>query len=79
MMSGYVTAIAIVAIIGWVLVEITTSGRKKRADMNDKEKAEMQKEIANLKSRIEVLEQIVTDEKYDLKKQFKDLEKDKVA
>ena len=44
-----------------------------------KEKAEMQKEIANLKSRIEVLEQIVTDEKYDLKKQFKDLEKDKVA
>ncbi|WP_414830082.1 hypothetical protein [Alteromonas sp. H39] len=78
-MSGYVAAIAIVAIIGWVIVEITNAGRKKRSDMSDKEKAEMQKEIANLKSRIEVLEKIVIDEKYDLKKQFKDLENDKVA
>lgn len=78
-MGAYVTAIAIVAIIGWVIVEITNTGRKKRSEMSDKEKEEMQKEISNLKSRIEVLEKIVTDEKYDLKKQFKDLEKDKVA
>ena len=78
-MSGYVAAIAIIAIIGWGIVEIVNGGRKKRSEMNDKEKAEMQQQITNLISRIEVLEKIVTDEKYDLKKQFKDLENDKVA
>ena len=74
------TAIFIVAIIAWAIVSITGSSKTKKSNKaSDKAAEAYQAEITSLKERVSVLEKIVTDEKYDLKKQFADLEKDKVA
>ncbi len=74
------TAIAIVGIIAWAIVTITGSSKDKRAaKKNNHLNDELTKEVAALKERVSVLEKIVTDEKYDLKKQFEALEKDRVA
>ncbi len=74
------TAVAIVAICAWALVTIIESAKdKKGRKLNTKEADAYKAEIAELKERVSVLEKIVTDERYDLKKQFADLEKDRVA
>ncbi|QJR81790.1 hypothetical protein CA267_013990 [Alteromonas pelagimontana] len=74
------TAIAIIAIIAWAVVSIVeTTKDKKKKQQESKNSGELQNQIAQLKERIEVLEKIVTDENYDLKKQFSNLDKDKVA
>lgn len=74
------TAIAIVAICAWALVSIVDSAKdKSKRKLNNKEADAYKAEIAELKERVSVLEKIVTDERYDLKKQFADLEKDRVA
>lgn len=74
------TAIFIVGICAWALVAIVNGVKDNRKSKKHIQKdAAMESEIAQLKERIEVLEKIVTDENYDLKKQFKDLEKDRVA
>ncbi|QHJ13531.1 hypothetical protein FX988_03796 [Paraglaciecola mesophila] len=74
------TAIAIVAIVCWAIVEITnqTKSKKKNKATLQKE-SELERQVTELKERIEILEKIVTDEKYDLHRQFDDLKKDKVA
>lgn len=74
------TAIAIVAIICWAIVKLTSGHRTKRKDpvenqLND----ELKQQVAELKARVETLEKIVTDEKYDLNRQFNNLNKDRVA
>ncbi|MDM7860196.1 hypothetical protein QTP81_06280 [Alteromonas sp. ASW11-36] len=79
------TAIAIVAIIAWALVSITTDRKSKRKSKQDTlssaEKAEMIARMDAMQERIEVLEKIVTDEKYDLNREFENLSKgsDKAA
>lgn len=74
------TAIAIVAIVAWAIVSIVDRAKDKSTKkLSAKEKESYQADIAALKERVSVLEKIVTDEKYDLKRQFADLEKDKVA
>ncbi len=74
------TAVAIVAICAWALVSIIDNAKdKNRKKLNTKEVDAYKTEIAELKERVSVLEKIVTDERYDLKKQFADLEKDRVA
>ena len=74
------TAIAIVAICAWALVTIVESAKdKSRKKFSNKETDDYKAEIAELKERVSVLEKIVTDERYDLKKQFADLESDRVA
>ncbi|CAI4165232.1 conserved hypothetical protein [Alteromonas macleodii] len=74
------TAIAIVAICAWALVTIVESAKdKSKKKLSNKETEAYKAEIAELKERVSVLEKIVTDERYDLKKQFADLESDRVA
>lgn len=74
------TAIIIVAIGCWALVEIVQAATKSKANKrNSIDKQHYDAEIAALKDRIATLEQIVTDDGYDLKRQFKDLENEKVA
>ncbi|NDV89822.1 hypothetical protein GTH32_01255 [Alteromonas sp. 345S023] len=74
------TAIFIVGIVCWAIVAIIDSVKDKSKDkLSSKQAQTYESEIASLKERVSVLEKIVTDEKYDLKKQFDDLEKDKVA
>lgn len=75
-----VTAIAIVGIICWALVELVQGGKnKKKGKAYDSEIAGLQGEIEQMRERIATLERIVTEEPYDLKRKFEDLEKDKVA
>ncbi|MEP1871278.1 MAG: hypothetical protein ABJJ44_17250 [Paraglaciecola sp.] len=77
------TAIAIVALVCWAIVELVNGPKGKKKYKTTVRQAEvtneLQQEIATMRERIETLEKIVTDEKYDLNRQFDDLKKDKVA
>jgi phage shock protein B len=77
------TAIAIVALVCWAIVELVNGPKGKKKNKKDTEQVdqthELEREVAAMRSRIETLEKIVTDEKYDLNRQFDDLKKDKVA
>lgn len=74
------TAIAIVAIVCWAIVELVNGNRGKKSNKKDEQNnSELQRQISTLKERVETLEKIVTDEKYDLNRQFNDLKKDRVA
>ncbi|WP_018983471.1 hypothetical protein [Salinimonas chungwhensis] len=75
------TAIIIVAIIATTIIKLTGAGEKysgKKADLK-KDLEAHKAEIAALKERVQTLEAIVTDDGYDLKKKFKDLDDDRVA
>ncbi|AEE22178.1 hypothetical protein [Paraglaciecola chathamensis] len=75
-----ITAIAIVAIICWAIVELTNGAKtKKKSKVSQQKETELEQQVTELKERVETLEKIVTDEKYDLHRQFDDLKKDKVA
>ncbi|MEP7706051.1 hypothetical protein [Paraglaciecola sp. 25GB23A] len=74
------TAIAIVAIVCWAIVELVNGTRSKKTNKKDDLKnTELQQQLVTLKERVETLERIVTDEKYDLNRQFNELKKDRVA
>lgn len=77
------TAIAIVALVCWAIVELVNGPRGKKKDKKDADQVnltnDLEREVAAMRERIETLEKIVTDEKYDLNRQFDDLKKDKVA
>lgn len=66
-----ITAVAIVAIVCWAIVELVNS-RNKKAPKGQELNA-LQQELTALKDRVQTLEKIVIDENYDLKKQFDDL------
>jgi hypothetical protein len=74
------TAIAIVAIVCWAIVELTNGSKSKKKNKVDSQlNDDLKKQVTALRVRIETLEKIVTDEKYDLDRQFNNLNKDKVA
>jgi hypothetical protein len=74
------TAIAIVAIVCWAIVELTNGSKSKKKNKVDSQlNDDLKQQVADLKVRIETLEKIVTDEKYDLDRQFNNLNKDRVA
>ena len=63
-----ITAIAIVAIICWAIVELTNGAKtKKKSKVSQQKETELEQQVTELKERVETLEKIVTDEKYDLK------------
>ena len=78
-----ITAIVIVAIVCWAIVELVNGSKNKKKDKKDAEQvnlaSDVERQLAAMRERIETLEKIVTDEKYDLNRQFDDLKKDKVA
>lgn len=77
------TAIAIVAIVCWAIVELVNGPKGKKKEKKDTERQnitqDLEREVIAMRERIETLEKIVTDEKYDLNRQFDNLDKDKVA
>lgn len=74
------TAVAIVAIICWAIVELTKGPREKKKGKADQmENDALRQEIADLKERVATLEKIVTDEKYSLNKEFENLKKNDAA
>lgn len=73
-----ITAIAIVAIICWAIVSLSKSRSpsKKSKDFQGNLHAEheqMQRQLEAMAERLVVLEKIVTDEKYQLNKEFSSL------
>lgn len=62
-----------------VVIGTWTSHKKEmaklNAELNSSEKQNMENEFAAIKSRLEVLEAIVTDKKYQLNQEFSELEK----
>ncbi|MDT0593714.1 hypothetical protein [Glaciecola petra] len=73
-----ITAIAIVGIIGATVVSLTKhfSANRVPKAANDQmtiEYEKMQKDLLTMSKRLEVLEKIVTDEKYNLNKEFEAL------
>lgn len=67
------TAVAIVAIVCWALVELVNSRHKKAPKLNETELSHLKQELNTLTERVQTLEKIVTDENYDLKRQFDNL------
>lgn len=63
--------VALVLITRLVRLAIVQSKRPLRRD--DAVTAELIERLAQVEERVRVLERIVTDERYDLKQQFKDL------
>ncbi|MBL4632087.1 MAG: hypothetical protein JKY14_13400 [Paraglaciecola sp.] len=78
-----ITAVAIVALVCWAIVELVNGQKGKKKDKTSAEQVklnnDLEREVEAMRGRIETLEKIVTDEKYDLNRQFDDLKKDKVA
>jgi phage shock protein B len=75
-----ITAIAIVALVCWAIVELVNGPKSKKKDANQINTTnDLEREVKAMRERIETLEKIVTDEKYDLNSQFDDLKKGKVA
>lgn len=75
-----VTAVAIIAIIaGMVVTIVKVATKHEHEKTKHKNDPAMEQELAALRERVEVLESIVTDSKYDLNRQFDELKKDKVA
>ena len=72
------TAIAIVAIICWTIVSLVDSRKAKNKNKQTKpaDNSAMYARMDEMRARIETLEKIVTDEKYDLHRQFDELSKD---
>ena len=77
------TAIAIVALICWAIVELVNGPKGKKKNQKEAEQVnlnnDLEREVAAMRDRIENLEKIVTDEKYSLNREFEDLKNDKVA
>ncbi|MCV2885536.1 hypothetical protein OE749_12600 [Aestuariibacter sp. AA17] len=74
------TAIFIVGIVCWAIVELVNGGGKRKLNKKtDVDNDALRQEVRALKERVEILERIVTDEKYDLKRQFDNLNKDNAA
>jgi predicted nucleic acid-binding Zn-ribbon protein len=77
----FLTVIIGLAIIGDVVVKIITASKSKRGSgqatdaVKDLENviSDMEQDLADARDRIEVLEKIVTDDKYQLNKDINDL------
>ncbi|MEC7823970.1 MAG: hypothetical protein VYD12_05505 [Pseudomonadota bacterium] len=78
-MSFFTAAVAIVAIVAGVFVTLIKQKYRHAENTDNGKVAALENEVSALKERIATLEKIVTDSSYDLNKQFKDLEQDKVA
>lgn len=75
-----VTAVCIVAIVAWAIVSLFGSHKEGKQSRGKWQNAEskitgLETEIAQMNERIQVLEKIVVDEKYELNRKFDELNK----
>ena len=75
----FVLAILFLFVLPIVLVAVISSHRREmtklQLKLGDSEASKTQAELANMKSRLEVLEAIVTDKKYQLNSEFEAMSK----
>jgi Na+-transporting methylmalonyl-CoA/oxaloacetate decarboxylase gamma subunit len=73
----FVLLILMVFVLPIVIIGVWTSHKKEmtklNASLNDSEKENMKNELAAVKTRLEVLEAIVTDKKYQLHQEITEL------
>ena len=73
-MHPFEFAIALIALVLiFRLVKLAIVHGKRTPRQNDSVNAELLERLNQVEERVRVLERIVTDERYDLKQQFKDL------
>ena len=73
-MHPFEFALAIVALVLiFRLIKLAMVGGKRPARRDESVHAELVQRLAEVEERVRVLERIVTDERYDLKQQFRDL------
>jgi hypothetical protein len=73
-MHPFEFALAIVALVLiFRLIKLAIVGGKRPARRDEAVNAELLQRLAEVEERVRVLERIVTDERYDLKQQFRDL------
>ncbi|MEM0910239.1 MAG: hypothetical protein AAGJ37_04650 [Pseudomonadota bacterium] len=75
-----VTAVCIVAIIAWAFVSLFSNHKdgkysKGKWQSAESKMSDLESEIAQMNERIQVLEKIVVDEKYELNRKFDELNK----
>jgi cell division protein FtsB len=63
----------IVVVFGYKLITLRMHQRSARSD--DTERVAWQQQLEQLEDRVKVLERIVTDDKYDLKRQLEELDR----
>lgn len=77
--TNFVLAILFLFVLPIVLVGVISSHRREmtklQLKLGDSEASKTQAELANVKSRLEVLEAIVTDKKYQLNSEFEAMSK----
>jgi hypothetical protein len=74
-MHPYELAIAIVAIVfTYKLIRLVLLRRPPPSPRDDTASTELLNRLAEVEERVRVLERIVTDDRHDLRQQFKDLE-----
>lgn len=73
-MQAFEFALALVALIlVFKLIRLAIVHGKRPARRDDAVNAELLERLRQVEERVQVLERIVTDERYDLKQQFRDL------
>ena len=75
---GFALIVMLVFVLPIVIYAIRTEHQKKMAELNSSDNQtrvdELQAELASVNARVEVLERIVTDGSYDLKREIRRLE-----
>jgi len=73
-MNPFEFALALIALVFvFKLLRLSIVHNKRAPRRDDPVNAELQERLNQVEERVRVLERIVTDERYDLKQQFKDL------
>ena len=74
-MNPFEFVIAIIVIVfGYKLISLRMQNRSVRRG-DDAERVAWQQQLEQLEERVKVLERIVTDDRYDLKRQFEELDR----
>ncbi|GAB5380796.1 MAG: hypothetical protein Alis3KO_21830 [Aliiglaciecola sp.] len=75
------TAIFVIGIICWTIVKLTGKDKKsiKQSPDQIEENNQLKNEVAALKERVATLEAIVTDDKYNLRREIDSLGKNRAA
>ena len=71
-----ITAVAIVAIVCWAIVELAGMRKKKHSQQADEKYQALEHSVEQLLERVAILEKIVTDDGYNLKKEIESLNKE---
>ncbi len=71
-----VVVIVALGVLGGIITQYLDSRSKRQKKVSEQQQTEILQRLEQAEQRIRILERIVTSDDYDLKRQFRDLEKD---